>query len=109
MRMIILKPNEQVVYNRRSGTMHKNTVDAMAYGAWVNGNLDFSGQTLAQILKAIERHYNVEFSVAAGIDMNKRYTMNFKKDESIDNVLRVLTLTSGSIKYKKDGNTIKLS
>lgn len=105
---IILKPNEQVVYNRRSGTMHKNTVDAMAYGAWVNGNLDFSGQTLAQILKAIERHYNVEFSVAAGIDMNKRYTMNFKKDESIDNVLRVLTLTSGSIKYKKDGNTIKL-
>lgn len=105
---IILKPNEQVVYNRRSGTMRKNTVDAMAYGAWVNGNLDFSGQTLAQILKTIERHYNVEFSVAAGIDINKRYTMNFKKDESIDNVLRVLTLTSGSIRYKKDGNTIKL-
>ena len=34
-----LSPNEQLVYSRTAGTMHKQMVDAMAYNSWVKGRV----------------------------------------------------------------------
>ena len=48
-----LRPNEQLIYYRSDGRMQKQRVDAMACNSWVNGNIDFSAQTLGQILKTI--------------------------------------------------------
>ena len=103
-----LKPNEQVVYNRRSGSMRKNSVDAMAYGAWVGGNVDFVSQPLSVIIKTLERKYDVSITVAPDINLGKRYTMNFKKEESIDSVLKVLSMVSGDINYTVDNRKVRL-
>ena len=103
-----LKPNEQVVYNRRKGTMHKNTVDAMAYGAWVGGNVDFASQPLSVIVKTLERKYDVSITVAPDVNLGKCYTMNFKREESVDRVMKVLSMISGNIAYKIDGRNIRL-
>lgn len=103
-----LKPNEQVVYNRRNGTMRKNTVDAMAYGAWVGGNVDFASQPLSVIVKTLERKYDVSITVAPDVNLAKRYTMNFKREEPVDRVLKVLSMISGNIAYKIDGRNIRL-
>ena len=103
-----LKPNEQVVYNRRNGTMRKNTVDAMAYGAWVGGNVDFASQPLSVIVKTLERKYDVSITVAPDVNLGKRYTMNFKREEPVDRVLKVLSMISGNIVYKIDGRNIRL-
>lgn len=103
-----LKPNEQVVYNRRNGTMRKNTVDAMAYGTWVGGNVDFASQPLSVIVKTLERKYDVSITVAPDVNLGKRYTMNFKREEPVDRVLKVLSMISGNIVYKIDGRNIRL-
>lgn len=103
-----LKPNEQVVYNRKDGTMHKNRVDAMAYGAWVAGNVDFASQPLSEILKTLERKYDVSITVASDINLAKRYTMNFKKEESLDRILKVLSMVSGEINYTVDNRKVRL-
>lgn len=96
-----LRPNEQLIYYRSDGRMQKQRVDAMACNSWVNGNIDFSAQTLGQILKTIERHYDVKFDVSRDIDLNRRYTMNFRKGEPIDRVLKVLSMISGNMHYAK--------
>lgn len=106
--LMTLKPNEQVVYNRRNGTMRKNTVDAMAYGAWVGGNVDFASQPLSVIVKTLERKYDVSITVAPDVNLGKRYTMNFKREEPVDRVLKVLSMISGNIAYKIDGRNIRL-
>ena len=103
-----LKPNEQVVYNRKNGTMHKNRVDAMAYGAWVAGNVDFASQPLSEIIKTLERKYDVSITVASDINLAKRYTMNFKKEESLDRILKVLSMVSGEINYTVDNRKVRL-
>ena len=103
-----LKPNEQVVYNRRNGTMRKNSVDAMAYGAWVGGNVDFASQPLSVIVKTLERKYDVSITVTSDINLAKRYTMNFKKEESLDRILKVLSMVSGEINYTVDNRKIRL-
>lgn len=105
---MLLHPNEQLVYYRHDGRMLKTRVDATEYNSWVNGNLSFNGQPLTEILTTLERHYNVKFEVTHGINTNKHYTMNFRKGENIDSVLKVLSLTSGSIRYKRNANAIKL-
>lgn len=103
-----LHPNEQLTYYRTDGRMEKHSVDALACNSWVNGNLSFSALSLSEIIKSLERRYGVKFRIMPGVDLNKRYTMNFKHDESVDDVMEVLKVVSGGINYKRVGNDITL-
>ncbi len=103
-----LYPNEQLVYDRRDGNMTKSRIDAVAASSWTKGELNFRSRPLSEILGDLERKYSVKFTVASSVDMNKRYTMKFRREESIDNVLAVLTVVSGNISYKKQQDTITL-
>lgn len=104
-----LSPNEQLVYSRTAGTMHKQIVDAMAYNSWVKGGLNFTQEPLEKILKSIERRYRVTISIAKDVDSKRCYTMNFKKGETIERIMNVLTFVSGDMTYTKDGNSIFIS
>ncbi len=101
-----LYPNEQMVYDRSDGKMTKNRVDALTFNSWVKGDIDFLDQPLSEMLKVLGRRYNVKIRVASGIDLNSHYTMNFKKEEPIENVMRVVSIALGNKRYKKDGNAI---
>lgn len=105
---MFLHPNEQLVYDRRNGNMTKSRIDAVAANSWTKGELDFKSRSLEEILGDLERKYRVKFKVMASVDINKRYTMNFRSNESIDNVLEVLTVVSGNISYKKQRDQITL-
>lgn len=107
-RAMTLKPNEQLVYDRKSHKMEKRSVDALAYNSWVNGSLDFDMQTLADIVKALERRYDLTISVAQDIDLSKRYTMSFSKDESVASVMKVVAMVAGNLSYKIDGRNVRL-
>ena len=104
-----LSPNEQLVYSRTAGTMHKQIVDAMAYNSWVKGGLNFTQEPLEKILKSIERRYRVSISIAKDVDSKRCYTMNFKKGETIERIMNVLTFVSGDMTYTKDGDRIFIS
>ncbi len=105
---MLLYPNEQLVYDRRDGNMTKSRIDAVAASAWTKGELNFKSRPLDEILADLERKYSVKFSVAGPVDMKKRYTIKFRHEESIDNVLAVLTVVSGNISYKKQQDIITL-
>lgn len=108
-RSMMLYPNEQLTYDMIDGKMTKKHVDALAINSWVNGDLNFSNQPLSEILKTLERRYDVKINVASSkIDLNSHYTMNFRKDESIGNVMIVLSFALGNVKYEKVGNSIRL-
>lgn len=106
---VTLSPNEQLIYSRIAGTMHKQMVDAMAYNSWVKGGLNFTQEPLEKILKSIERRYRVTISIAKDVDSKRCYTMNFKKGETIERIMNVLTFVSGDMTYTKDGNSIFIS
>lgn len=105
---VILHPNQQMNYERQSGIMTVKAVDATAYNSWTSGDLNFSQQTLEEILRSLKRQYNVQFIVKSNVDLKQKFTMNFKKEETIGNVMQVLTVVSGNLHYLQNGDKITL-
>lgn len=53
-----LKPNEQVVYNRRSGAWIHRRVDVEEYGSWKDNRLVFHDMPLGKVFEQIGRRCN---------------------------------------------------
>jgi len=106
--LCVLKPNEQVVFNRQKRQYRKFTVDAMHYISWINGNLNFYNKSMDKIIPILEHHFNVKIIVDPTLNMKEEYTMNFKPYENIDDVLKVLSALSGDMSYEKEHRIIKL-
>ena len=55
----ILSPNEQLEYHNTTGEFQKRKIDASIYSGWTKGELNFVSQSLKEIVKSLERTYNV--------------------------------------------------
>lgn len=104
----LLLPNDQLVFDRVSGTMRKRHVEGKRYSSWLNGTMIFEQETLESIISALQRKFNVDFRVDPHVDLNKKYTMGFTDYEDINDIMKVLTQLEQNITYKYLNNTIIL-
>lgn len=105
---VILKPNEQLTYNGSDGNFHLSRTDAKVSAAWTKGEVRFTNQPLSEILKTLERRYDVSFRYDTGLQLSELYTMKFKQYETIEDVIRVFTQLAGNIGYRLEGKVILL-
>ena len=75
--------------------------------SWKDSYWIFEDENLRSLEKKLERRYNISISVQDTLMYDFRYTGKLK-DESVDEVLEVLTMTSPLL-YSKDGNNVTLS
>lgn len=128
-RPIVLSPNQKVrIFNNQNQRVEtekqekskdKNTkmiADDIVVETNVNTEVDvswkdsywiFEDENLRSLEKKLERRYNITISVDDSSMYDFRYTGKLK-DESVDEVLEVLTMTSPLV-YAKDGNEVTLS
>ena len=57
---ITLIPGEQLVYDKQTRQVQKNQVDVYGKVAWKDGKLIFRNASLEEIIKRLERHFNVD-------------------------------------------------
>ena len=57
--IVKLLPDEQIIYNHRLETLALNTVDAGRVMQWTDGYLIFQTASFDQIVKTIERKFDV--------------------------------------------------
>lgn len=88
---ILLKPNEQVVYSRGRKMFDEVAMTVMTE-KWISGDLKFENQSLQYILSTIGNRYGVTFDVEAGVNLNKQYTVKFRANEHLEDVLDVLSI-----------------
>ena len=106
---IEMKPDEQVVYNVKSGKMDLCTVKADDYSAWTDGKMNFIERPLDEIMKVIGRKYDVEFRYGEQINLNELYTIGFSKDETIEQVMRVMkSIMENEVDFSVKGNLVYL-
>lgn len=105
---IKLTPNEQADYDKVSGLLTKSRVDAARFNGWTAGNLYFDQQKLENIISDLEHRYNVKFRIDSSVNLERRYTMNFKATETIDDVLKIISKLSKGLRYYKQNQIIKL-
>lgn len=104
---LILKPNEMALY--ANNTLNQQTVDVTRHISWINGYLTFDRTPISEVLKKVERYYNISFAMGNNINLQKRTcTGKIYLSENIDNVMMTISLLSGTT-CRKEGQKIYIS
>ncbi|RNC66813.1 FecR family protein [Proteiniphilum sp. X52] len=105
---IRLMPNEQAVCSR-DGTFNTQRVDVSHFISWRNGYLMFDDAPMSEVLKQIERYYNLSFNHDKDVTL-KDLTCTGKiiLSENLDNVMTTIALLT-STRYKKEDNRIYIT
>lgn len=103
----ILRPNEQLIYNRKTSHISIAEIPAADTDSWVTGKLIFTNASLTEIQQTLERLYNVTISNRTSLAGNARYTIRFLQNEDLEQIMNVLRDIIG-FDYKKNGTHIEL-
>lgn len=98
-----LQPGQQAMY--KDGHWDVNRVDTSLYTAWNQGRFAFKSEELVQVLKKLERWYDVKFIIQDKFLVKKRFTGNMCRYETIDRILEMLALTT-NVRFDMKENLI---
>ena len=100
----LLKPGFKGSYNKQTKKIRKDPVMTSVYTSWLTGELVFRNMTFNNILKKLERHYNITIVNNNKTLGNKVFNASFRKT-SFKEVFQKLKINYG-IDYQMEGNTI---
>lgn len=105
---IYLSPHEQAVFSG-NGTFQMQKVDVNQYISWKNGYLLFDDTPMTDVLRQIERYYNLSFDYDKNITLrNLTCTGKIILSEDLDNVMGTIALLTNT-GYKKENNRIYIT
>ncbi|MGQ7868817.1 FecR family protein [Sunxiuqinia sp. sy24] len=102
-----ITPGQQISYSKSSGEYEIKAVETGLFTCWKENKLRFDNAELAEILKKMERWYDVKMNIDADIDTSDRYTITIKT-ESLKEMLEVLSITT-NINYKIETDVVRIS
>lgn len=102
----ILRPGQQVVYNRRTAQSKIADADLEDVTAWQRGQIIFRGSTMEEILLTLERRFDVTFQYNTNLFTNDQYNFSFNKNTDIGEVMEVMKEVTGKFTYKIDKNIV---
>jgi len=105
----ILSPGEQVIFDRTSEQVTRKTIRTDYVPAWEYGHLVFQGASLQQVVKTIERRYDVTIYLNSGSCPDEKVTVKFTYDETLDEVFHTLQYIIKGFKYNIDGKKIYIN
>ncbi|MEX0314373.1 MAG: FecR family protein, partial [Allomuricauda sp.] len=103
---LMLKPNEKASLNDNGG-LYRESIDVSGYIAWIDGVLIFENERLENILRKLERHYDVSIKNNYAAINNNRYTGYFDI-ESVDEILKTFSKHKPFV-YEVNGNKITIN
>ena len=92
-RITELEPDQQAVIQKETMKFQKRKVASQNYTAWKQGMLIFRNDPMNDLIKKIERWYNVEITLKDKEIEGYRYRATFE-DETLNEVLTLIKLTS---------------
>ncbi len=91
--LVQMMPNQQAVYNTRTGLIYLDTVDVTCNTSWKEGKIVLNNTSLEDALRLIGNKYNVEFRIANSRLRNDKFTGTFS-NQSLDVILRYFNISS---------------
>jgi ferric-dicitrate binding protein FerR (iron transport regulator) len=105
---ILLKPEQQLILNNKSGEIRRQTVNPQEYTSWKDGVLTFRNLTWDEIAVILKRRFNVDIHIASDKIKNEKYVALFRYGESIEQILDKLSYKR-PWKYIKRNDTIEIT
>lgn len=97
---LIMKPGQCVVYSQNGFSLEKGKIEQAL--SWKDNKFYFDAITFQELVCRLGRWYDVKIEIKDDNLKNKMYSGVFKNEETIWQVLDVITLTS-PIEYKRTG------
>ena len=91
---LALKPNEQISTILTNEITHQKNVGTPAIYAWTNGDFYYLNKPLAEIVKDLERRFNVNISIENEKLADELYTYRANENTTLDDILRHLKKTN---------------
>lgn len=99
-RKIILKPNEQLIYNKETRQDTLNYPNIKDITAWQRGELVFRKKTIMDIITILERKYDYKFIYSLHDLKNDRYSFRFRDKAPLAEVMDVIVDVAGNLSFK---------
>lgn len=103
----VLKPNQQLVFNKRSGKSDVRTVEAMLYASWKDNQYYFENERFSQIAHELERGYNMKIIIKNRALREETFSGTFEKKESFYRILDAMKLYRG-FDYRVHQDTVSI-
>lgn len=98
-----MKPGEKAIFNRNNNTIEYSLTDVKSVSEWKNGNFVFRNVPFPELIKRLERWYNVKINYQ-DVDFDSLYySGQFKNQETIWQVLDAIKLTA-PLNYKQNNS-----
>lgn len=89
-REYIITPNEQICFNKSTGELVKRNVDAADYIKWTTGTLCFRKTQVKEMIRQLERQYDVKIKVNNPTILSRTVTGEYSK---LSTILEALEFT----------------
>lgn len=104
---ISLKPNERALYNRESGRLERQAYETYKSALWTTGKLSFVNASFREILKEIERKYNVKIHVMSRQVDTESFSGTIHADMTLQEVFNFIDVDKKYV-FESSGHTILL-
>lgn len=106
--LAILTPNKAVSFNKVNRRSSVQDINASGQINWVNKQLIFDATPLAAVFKALEEQYAITIQLPDGVGAGKVFTGEFTTKDSLNDMLGIITISTGLSYQQLNGNTIKI-
>lgn len=97
----LLSPHQQLIRDKATQTSYISPITSPS-SAWKDGELIFENTPFPDILRALERHYNVNILFKDVQLTTDRYSIRFEKNEPIEQALDLLQELTESFTWSKN-------
>ncbi|MDR2916344.1 MAG: DUF4974 domain-containing protein [Tannerella sp.] len=104
---VVLKSDQQLIYNRNNQTTQIQNVVAKDYIAWITGYYYFDEQSLESILHRLSYVYGITFDIRSEKLKNTEFTGTFYRGQSARDLMEIINL-SVPIQYKVDDHHVTI-
>ncbi len=104
-----LQPGEAAHYNKSDRKTHISNADVDEAVAWKNNIFLFNNDNLTDIMRRLERWYDVKVEYNGKTKVNSHFTGGVRRRENISKVLEMLEMTGGAKFELKDKKVTVLS
>ncbi len=97
----ILQPHQQAIFNKKTRQLKRAQANVTQVTGWIVNDLYFNSTSLKDIVRKLERQFNVSFRITSESLANTSYTCDFTDDESLETILVVFALDK-RFKYRQE-------
>ncbi len=88
-----MEPGQKAIYSESDGKISLQQVDTEKYTSWMDGRLIFRDDEMIEVIRRLDRWFNVEIEIADPEIAQYIYTATFR-DETIEQILYLIKRTS---------------